>query len=100
LVSAYKVSTSSRGAPARHLCPALATILMNKLTDICPDFPEWPKRWMGTEQDFEYGKQLLEAMRPFAESLAEGGLARKTIKKAFDQSLAPRRRDHPRCKPL
>ena len=54
---------------------------MSKLTDICPDFPEWPERWMGTEQDFDYGKQLLESMRPFAEFLAEAGLAKKTIKR-------------------
>jgi hypothetical protein len=54
---------------------------MSKLTDICPDFAEWPERWMGTEQDFEYGKQLLEALRLFAEFLAEGGLAKKTIKR-------------------
>jgi len=54
---------------------------MSKLTEICPDFPEWPKRWMGSEQDLEYGKRLLGAMRPFAEFLAEGGLAKKTIKR-------------------
>lgn len=36
---------------------------------------------MGNEQDFDYGKQLLEAMRPFAEFLAEGGLAKRTIKR-------------------
>jgi hypothetical protein len=54
---------------------------MSKFTDICPDYAEWPKRWMGTEQDFEYGKQLLEAMRPFAEFLTEDSLAKKTIKR-------------------
>lgn len=36
---------------------------------------------MGIKKDLEYGKQLLEAMRPFAEHLAEGGLAKKTIKR-------------------
>jgi hypothetical protein len=54
---------------------------MSKLTDMCPDFPEWPERWMGTEQDLDYGKRLLQAMRPFAEFLAEGGLAKKTMKR-------------------
>jgi hypothetical protein len=53
---------------------------MSKLTDICPDFPEWPRRWMGTEKDLEYGKQLLEAMRPFAASLVESGLSKKTVR--------------------
>lgn len=26
---------------------------MTKLTDVCPDFPEWPKRWMGVAKDLE-----------------------------------------------
>jgi hypothetical protein len=54
---------------------------MSRLTEICPDFSEWPERWMGTERDLDYGKQLLEAMRPFAEFLAECGLAKNTIKR-------------------
>jgi len=54
---------------------------MGNLTDICPDFPEWPERWMGVEKDLKYGKELLEAMQPFAEHIAEGGLAKKTIKR-------------------
>ena len=36
---------------------------------------------MGTEQDLDYGKMLLDEMRPFAEFLVEGGLAKKTIKR-------------------
>ncbi len=35
---------------------------------------------MGTEQDLDYGNQLLEEMRPFVEFLAEGGLTKKIIK--------------------
>ena len=54
---------------------------MTKLIDMCPDFPEWPERWMGTEQDLDYGKRLLEEMRPFAEFLAEVGLAKNTVKR-------------------
>jgi len=56
-------------------------LCMNKLNDLCPDFPEWPERWMGVQRDLEYGKQLLEAMRPFAEHIVEGGLAKKTKKR-------------------
>jgi hypothetical protein len=73
---------------------------MSKLTDICPDFQEWPERWMGTEQDLDYGKQLREAMRPFAEFLGRVRSCKEDHKAAFDQSLAARRRDHPRCKHL
>ncbi len=54
---------------------------MSKLTNICPDFPEWPERWRGTQGDLDYGKQLLESMRPFAKFLAEGGLAKKTVRR-------------------
>ncbi len=54
---------------------------MRTLLEICPDFPEWPKRWMGIEQDLEYGKDLLEIMRPFAEYLAESNLTKKTVSK-------------------
>lgn len=58
--------------------------IMSKLIRICPDFPEWPKRWKGTEQALEYGEHLLEEMRPFAEFLAESSLAKKTIKRHLD----------------
>ncbi|MBW1769501.1 MAG: hypothetical protein JRJ65_20975 [Deltaproteobacteria bacterium] len=54
---------------------------MNKLTDICPDFFEWPERWMGDKADLVYGKQLLEEFEPFALSLVDRGLAIKTIKR-------------------
>ena len=36
---------------------------------------------MGKKKDLDYGKHLLEAMRPFAESLAESSLGEKTIRK-------------------
>jgi hypothetical protein len=56
-------------------------MIMNKLIDLCPDFSEWPERWVGTEVDFEYGEQMLEEMRPFAKFLAESGLSKKTVKR-------------------
>ncbi len=54
---------------------------MSKLIDICPDFTEWPDRWMGIEPDLAYGEQLLEEFQPFAETLAKSGLSKKTIKR-------------------
>ena len=54
---------------------------MNKLNEICPDFPEWPDRWMGIEADLAYGEKLLKEIRPFAEFLAESSLTKKTQKK-------------------
>jgi len=54
---------------------------MRTLPEICPDFREWPKSWKGIEQDLEYGENLLEIMRPFAEHIAESNLSNKTVKK-------------------
>lgn len=54
------------------------------LDTLCPDFPEWPERWMGLEEDFIYGEELLEVMRPFAEFLVNSKLADKTVKSHFD----------------
>ena len=54
------------------------------LESICPDYPEWPVRWMGLEEDRAYGEDLLEAMRPFVDYLLDSGLARKTIKAHMD----------------
>lgn len=61
-----------------HCWPSMT---MSKLTDICPDFQKWPDRWMGIEPDLDYGRQVLEAFRPFAESLLESGLTQKTVKR-------------------
>ena len=36
---------------------------------------------MGIEQDLEYGKNLLEIIRPFAEHIAESNLSNKTVNK-------------------
>lgn len=52
--------------------------------DIYSDFPEWPMRWMGIEEDVPYGKGILQVMRPFIENLIAGGLSVKTIKKHMD----------------
>lgn len=53
---------------------------MRKLTDICPDFNEWPERWMGIEKDLVYGRQMLEVLEPFVVFLAESNLSDKTVK--------------------
>lgn len=54
---------------------------MCKLIDICPDFKEWPEHWMGIDSDLDYGRQLLEEFRLFAESLSESALTPKTVKR-------------------
>ena len=39
---------------------------------------------MGIEPDLEYGNQLLDEIRPFAESLADSGISKRTIKRHLD----------------
>lgn len=55
---------------------------MNKLTELCPDFEEWPKRWMGDDEDLAYGIKLLEVFRPFCEHLV-----------ALDESIRSKKND-------
>jgi hypothetical protein len=57
---------------------------MTTIEDICPDFPEWPKRWQGNKEDLPYGQGLLDAMRPFVQHLIDCGLSKKTIRKHLD----------------
>ncbi len=52
--------------------------------EICPDFPEWPDRWMIVEKDKAYGQGLLDAMRPFVEHLIAMKLKKKTIRTHMD----------------
>ncbi len=57
---------------------------MKTFEEICPDFTEWPKRWMVIDKDIPYGRGLIEAMRLFVERLIASGLKEKTIKKHID----------------
>ena len=52
--------------------------------EICPDYQEWPKRWMVTEEDLPYGRKLIELMRPFVEHLIASGLTVRTIRRHVD----------------
>ncbi|MDX9840928.1 MAG: hypothetical protein RBS95_05700 [Desulfobulbus sp.] len=44
-----------------------------------PDFDEWPERWMGMEEDLDYGRRLLPYFADFLQALLEAGLSRKTF---------------------
>jgi hypothetical protein len=57
---------------------------MTRLEDLCPDFPEWPERWMGVDKDLPYGEPLLAVIRPFAEDLIARGLKRRTIQRHLE----------------
>lgn len=54
------------------------------LETICPDFQEWPDSWKGEDNDVLFGEGLIEAFRPFVQSLIHAGWAKKTIRNHID----------------
>jgi len=48
------------------------------------DLGNWPRSWMGFEQDLPVGEALLACFRPFIAHLASSSLSRKTIQKHVD----------------
>jgi len=52
--------------------------------DLSPDFSEWPQSWMGEKRDVPCGQGILEAFRPFIQSLLAAGLSVRTIKRHMD----------------
>ena len=55
-----------------------------ELKQICPDFDEWPERWMGVSDDIEYGKGIINLIEPFIEDLASKKLSIRTLKNHID----------------
>ena len=55
-----------------------------KPEDICPDYREWPRRWMFEDEDIPVGEKLIETMTPFICSLISSGLSKKTVKRHMD----------------
>jgi hypothetical protein len=50
----------------------------------CRDLDQWPRSWMGIEQDLPPGEQLVPHFRRFIEHLAASDLAPKTIRRHVD----------------
>jgi hypothetical protein len=48
------------------------------------DLANWPRSWMGVEQDLPPGEALLACFRPFIAQLASSSLSRKTIQNHVD----------------
>jgi hypothetical protein len=48
------------------------------------DLDQWPRSWMGVEQDLPAGQQLLPYFRRFIEHLASSSLSSKTIRRPVD----------------
>ena len=34
--------------------------MKKEITTVCPDFYDWPDRWMGVEADRVYGRKILQ----------------------------------------
>jgi hypothetical protein len=58
--------------------------MKEEITALVPDFYDWPQRWMGVDEDLEYGHKLLKHFEPFVSNLATDQLAKKTKKKHAD----------------
>ena len=57
---------------------------MTSIKDICPDWNEWPARWMGGPKDEIYGQGILDAIRPFVEKMIAEKANAKTIRMHLD----------------
>ena len=57
---------------------------MKLLLEICPDFYDWPNRWMGQPADIQCGEKVLYVIKPFIEDLLLKGYNDKTIKRHID----------------
>jgi hypothetical protein len=68
-------STAKRGEPS------LASV---DLSSSCRDLEQWPRSWMGIEQDLAPGEQLLPLFRRFIEHLVASDLSAKTIRRHVD----------------
>jgi hypothetical protein len=58
--------------------------MSKSFAEVCPDFDEWPRRWMGSFEDIPFGKKLIEIFRPFVEDLVKSKYAEKTIRRHID----------------
>ena len=52
--------------------------------DWAPDLDKWPEKWMGMQEDLEYGQRLLPIMEQFLEYLGGQDLSRKVLKDFAD----------------
>ncbi|MFP4040192.1 MAG: hypothetical protein ACLFS7_06590, partial [Desulfosudaceae bacterium] len=53
-------------------------------SQICPDFEEWPERWMGTPEDIPFGEKIIHIFRPFIADLLHAAYTDKTIRRHID----------------
>jgi hypothetical protein len=79
--SIFKAKAGKVNRPARSASPSDASLY-------CRDLKNWPRSWMGLEQDLPRGEELIVCFRPFIEHLAASGLAPRTIRRHVDNLWA------------
>lgn len=60
---------------------AYRKLMAKSLLEICPDYYDWPKRWMGQPEDLSCGEEIIAIFRPFAEDLLSKRYKDKTAKR-------------------
>ena len=45
---------------------------------------KWPRSWAGKDEDVEYGRRIMELMKPFITELLNSSYSSKTIKEHID----------------
>ena len=58
--------------------------MKEEIKALVPDFYDWPQRWMGMDEDLEYGQKILKYFEPFVFKISTGKLTKKTKKKHID----------------
>lgn len=55
-----------------------------KVAAFCKDLHDWPRSWMGFEEDVVHGEQIVAYLLPFLQYLASSSLSPKTIRRHVD----------------
>ena len=55
-----------------------------KVAAYCRDLQDWPRSWMGFEEDVAHGEQIVVYLMPFLHHLASSSLSPKTIRRHVD----------------
>jgi hypothetical protein len=56
---------------------------MERKIDIS-EIDKWPGSWAGTDEDLEYGRRIMELMKPFIRGLLNSSYSSKTMKEHID----------------
>jgi len=63
--------------------PAPALAVASKVAAYCRDLKDWPRSWMGSEEDVPPGEQIVACLLPFLHHLASSNLSQKGIRRHF-----------------